>query len=85
MITIIGRGHSGTRVIAETLIKSGVFMGDSLNKSSDKIPAKYMYAAAKINKYVKYKGKYKWDFSYLIKNDPNKEFKNNISVNGITS
>ena len=27
IITVIGRGHSGTRAIAHTLYASGVFMG----------------------------------------------------------
>ena len=79
MVTVIGRGHSGTRVIAETLRNSGVYMGNKFNKSSDFIPAKYMYWAAKINKHVKYKGHYKWDFSYLKKNEPSDDFKDNIN------
>ena len=34
-ITIIGRGHSGTRAITHTLYASGVFMGSTLNRSGD--------------------------------------------------
>ena len=37
-ITIIGRGHSGTRAISHTLSASGVFMGAPLNKSGDPHP-----------------------------------------------
>lgn len=35
MITVIGRGHSGTRAISNTLSESGVFMGSPLNNSWD--------------------------------------------------
>ena len=34
IITIIGRGHSGTRAISHTLSQSGVYMGAQLNKLS---------------------------------------------------
>ena len=32
LITIIGRGHSGTRAISHTLYASGVYMGRLLNR-----------------------------------------------------
>ena len=35
MITIIGRGHGGTRAISHTLMASGVFMGATINESGD--------------------------------------------------
>ena len=34
-ITIIGRGHSGTRAISHTLTASGVFMGAPQNDAGD--------------------------------------------------
>lgn len=80
MIIVIGRGHSGTRIISEALNNSGVFMGSRLNKSFDCVPVKYMYQAAKhINAFVKYKGEHRWDFSYLINNEPDKLFKDSIN------
>ena len=66
MITIIGRGHSGTRAISHTLSQSGVYMGAKLNESGDLIPPEDLYAACRIMaKYVEYKGGMDWDFSRL--------------------
>jgi len=75
MVTIIGRGHSGTRVPSKLLHKNGVYMGARLNQSADLVPPHKMYEAVQhINKFVKYKGNYTWDFSYLLKNDPDDKF-----------
>lgn len=53
LITIIGRGHSGTRAMSNTLAASGVYMGEPLNKSWDLIPPEDMYEACRIfAKYV---------------------------------
>ncbi|MBQ9366443.1 MAG: sulfotransferase [Victivallales bacterium] len=53
LITVIGRGHSGTRAISQTLANSGVYMGEPLNNSWDLIPAEEMYDACRIfAKYV---------------------------------
>ena len=38
MVTVIGRGHGGTRAISHTLSESGVFMGAPLNESGDLLP-----------------------------------------------
>lgn len=66
IITIIGRGHSGTRAMSATLKESGVYTGEPLNESSDLLPPNDMYAAVKVmNKHVKYLGNLKWDFSKL--------------------
>lgn len=66
MITIIGRGHSGTRAISHTLYASGVFMGNHLNRSGDLLPPGDLYEACRVMaKYVEYKGDYQWDFSKL--------------------
>ncbi len=73
MITIIGRGHSGTRAISHTLYASGFFMGNYLNRSGDLLPPDNLYEACRVMaKYVDYKGDYVWDFSKLhtMKIDP---------------
>jgi len=48
LITVIGRGHSGTRAISHTLSASGVFMGAPLNESGDLIPPEAMYDACRV-------------------------------------
>ena len=64
MITVIGRGHSGTRAISHTLYASGVYMGQTLNPSGDLVPAFAMYDACRIfARYVKWNGDLTWDFS----------------------
>lgn len=66
MITIIGRGHSGTRAISHTLSDSGVFMGEPLNKSGDLTPPAAMYDACRVMaRYVSWQGGVNWDFSQL--------------------
>jgi hypothetical protein len=63
MITIIGRGHSGTRSISHTLSASGVFMGSPLNESGDLLPPEAMYDACRIfARHVKWKGNLEWDW-----------------------
>jgi len=67
MVTIIGRGHSGTRAISHTLSASGVFMGEPLNESGDLLPPQDMYAAARLlARYVRWKGGLEWDWSALF-------------------
>ena len=64
MITVIGRGHSGTRTISHTLYASGVYMGASLNPSGDLIPPYAMYDACRVfGRYVKWNGDLTWDFT----------------------
>ena len=54
LITVIGRGHSGTRSISHTLSASGVFMGEPLNVSGDLLPPEKMYDACRVfAQYVK--------------------------------
>lgn len=66
LITVIGRGHSGTRAISHTLYTSNVFVGDRLNKSGDLLPPQAIYDACRvIARYVAWKGDLHWDFSAL--------------------
>jgi hypothetical protein len=56
MITIIGRGHSGTRAISHALTASGYYM----------VPPDDLYEACRVfGKYVTHKGGNQWDFSAL--------------------
>ncbi len=66
LITVIGRGHSGTRLMSSCLAASGVYMGAQQNPSSDLIPPDDMYEACRVMaKYVKHQGGLQWDFSAL--------------------
>jgi hypothetical protein len=66
IITVIGRGHSGTRAMSHTLSASGVFMGEPLNESGDLLPPQNMYDACRIlANYVVWKGGLEWDWSVL--------------------
>jgi hypothetical protein len=66
LVTVIGRGHSGTRVISHTLYASGVYMGSLLNASGDLVPAEDFYEACRVMaRYVVHKGGLEWDFSRL--------------------
>ena len=76
LITVIGRGHSGTRSMSHTLSQSGVWMGDPINKSGDLIPPESMYEACReFAKYVSYKGGMEWDFSRVLEMDPTPRFR----------
>jgi hypothetical protein len=67
LITVIGRGHSGTRAMSHTLTASGIFMGEPLNQSGDLIPPQDMYEACRIlGRYVHWEGDLRWDFSALF-------------------
>lgn len=75
MVTIIGRGHSGTRSMSHTLSASGVYMGEPLNGSGDLIPPDDMYEACRVfGKYIEYKGNMQWDFSKALDMEPDPEF-----------
>ena len=66
LITVIGRGHSGTRAMSHTLSASGVFMGSPLNVSGDLLPPQDMYDACRVlAPHVKWLGGLEWDFSRL--------------------
>jgi hypothetical protein len=75
MITVIGRGHSGTRAISHTLYASGVYMGALLNPSGDLVPPKQMYEACRvIAKHVGWQGGLAWNFDKLHTMDIEPEF-----------
>ena len=77
LITIIGRGHSGTRAISHTLYTSNVYMGSTLNASGDLLPPQAMYEACRVAaKHVVWKGgdTLEWDFSALHTMDIPTEF-----------
>jgi hypothetical protein len=66
LITIIGRGHGGTRAMSQTLVESGVYMGAQLNPSYDLIPPNDMYEACRVMaRNVVHLGGLMWDFSKL--------------------
>ncbi|HET6456869.1 MAG TPA: sulfotransferase, partial [Armatimonadota bacterium] len=66
-ITIIGRGHGGTRAMSQTLCESGVYMGAQLNASYDLVPAEDLYEACRVmSRHVVPLGGVRWDFSKLL-------------------
>ena len=81
MITIIGRGHSGTRAISHTLYASGVYMGALLNESGDMVPPHAMYDACRIfGQHVTWKGGLSWDFSAVHEMEIPDEFKQLLDI-----
>lgn len=75
LITVIGRGHSGTRAMSHTLSASGVFMGTPLNESGDLLPPEDMYDACRVlARYVHWKGGLEWDWNVLHTMDIPQEF-----------
>jgi len=75
LVTVIGRGHSGTRAMSHTLSASGVDMGAPLNVSGDLIPPDDMYAACRVlAPHVKWLGELNWDFSAIHKMEIPAEF-----------
>lgn len=79
LITVIGRGHSGTRAISHTLSASGVFMGAPLNESGDLLPPQDMYEACRVlAPHVHWHGGLQWDFSRLHDLEIPDEFKERI-------
>lgn len=67
LITVIGRGHSGTRALSHTLSESGVFMGEPLNKSGDLLPPEPMYNACRVfARHVRWLGDLNWDWSEAL-------------------
>ena len=76
LITVIGRGHSGTRAMSHTLSASGVYMGEPLNKSGDLLPPDDMYAACRLfAERVRWVGDLEWDWSAALTGDIPDEFR----------
>jgi hypothetical protein len=76
MVTIIGRGHSGTRAISQTLSASGFFMGEPLNPSADLLPPQDMYDACRVlAPYVQWNGGLSWDWKTVHTMAVPEEFK----------
>ena len=66
LVTVIGRGHGGTRAMSHTLSESGVYMGAALNRSGDLVPAEDLYEACRVMaRHVVHGGGVEWDFSRL--------------------
>jgi len=75
LITVIGRGHSGTRAISHTLTASNVFMGEPQNRSGDLLPPEDMYEACRVfAKYVRWQGGLNWDWSEVFEGEIDPEF-----------
>ena len=75
MVTVIGRGHSGTRAMAETLSASGVYMGEPLNRASDLLPPDAMYEACRLlSRQVRHRGGTDWDLRRLCDMPPDPAF-----------
>jgi hypothetical protein len=67
LVTVIGRGHSGTRAMSHTLTASGVYMGEPLNKSGDLLPPECMYEACRVlAEGVRWVGELEWDWSGVL-------------------
>lgn len=76
LVICIGRGHSGTRALAQTLRDSGIYMGEHLNVSMDLLPPDAMYEAARIvGRQVRPLGRWRWDFSTVLRREPTEEFR----------
>lgn len=75
LITVIGRGHGGTRAMSHTLSASGVYMGEPLNRSGDLLPPEEMYEACRVlARSVRWLGDLRWDWSTLFEMEPPAEF-----------
>lgn len=75
LITIIGRGHSGTRAMSHTLLASGVFMGAPLNVSGDLLPPQAMYDACRVfARNIHWLGDLKWSWDEVFEMETPTEF-----------
>jgi hypothetical protein len=81
LVTVIGRGHSGTRAMSHTLSASGVFMGAPLNQSGDLLPPQAMYDACRVlARHVRWRGGLEWDFAALHRLPIPEEFRQLIDA-----
>ncbi len=66
LTTVIGRGHSGTRMLSQMFYASGVFMGNHISHRGDSLPPQAMYDACElVADHVRWTGDLSWDFSSL--------------------
>jgi hypothetical protein len=80
LIIVIGRGHSGTRILSHTLYTSGVYMGKWLNSAGDNVPGKAMYrACAILAQHVGWDGGLSWDFDRLHTMPVDAEFSERVN------
>ena len=65
---IIGRGHSGTRILPKSLQDSGFYLGEPLNEALDLLPKPDIYQACNIfGPYVDQVDNYNWNFDRAVK------------------
>ena len=75
LICVVGRGHSGTRVISHTLMASGVHMGGTVNESGDLVPPDALYSACRLfGRHVRWDGNIAWRFDEALAAEPPQEF-----------
>jgi hypothetical protein len=80
-VIVIGRGHSGTRLISFALQEAGVYMGEPHNIAGDLLPPQPLYEASRlIGPEVKQIGEYEWDFSRLVDNEIPAAFQENLEI-----
>jgi len=78
-VAVIGRGHSGTRMLCNMLQGNGYFMGPKLNSSADWQANGEMYDAARmVGERVRYKGNYQWDFSQVVRTATSAMFRRKV-------
>lgn len=81
LITVIGRGGSGTRMLSHALYASGVFMGAKLSHRGDTVPPDGMYEACKLlGRHVRWLGGLSWDFSQVHSMAPEPDFIRHVRV-----
>lgn len=80
-IIVLGRGHSGTRAIANLLQSNGIFLGYPLVDSSDLVPATPVYEACRIfGQKIVSTGNFSWNFDDAINAEIPKHFEELIAV-----
>lgn len=74
LITVIGRGNSGTRVMSHTLSQSGVFMGWQQNPAGDLMPPDPLYEACREMAQHISLADGDWDVTSAIESPPSERF-----------
>ena len=74
-VIVIGRAHSGTRILPDAMKDTGIYFGEPLNVASDLMPPDKMYEACRIfGPYVDRVDKYEWSFERALNAAIPKEF-----------